>query len=530
MKRNSLFLGLLIATACAAFSGCRKEPEAQAEFLGMRLVAEGFGGAAKAAVSGNNSYWIDGETVRINGTDYPVTVPDGGTAAYVRNVEEAATYRALYPNTLNSSAALDDNNVTVTLPATYTYRRSGSLQALDVPMAALGASGERLYFQHLTAALTVEVVNDFGIDLAVDSIVVTSNSYQISGSKSVTLAETITVEPNGSPASAADKRVTVRFDGGTLLTVASGTTERVQVPVLPVGGGNKFTIKVVTHNVDDAVMTYTFERTQATGGALSRKQMAYAKTKFGGVFSVGGGNQVRFAPGNLQYYCSSSAPQWRFAQHQYDNATFNINNYAENSRAWIDLFGFASSGYSGHNPWEKGTNHSFYYPGSEYHSISGTNYDWGYNTISNGGNTAGVWRTLTASEWDYLVHSRSGKIAKAKCISDSHKGMIILPDDWELPSDCDFNASTINNYTAAQWKKMEVAGAIFLPANGYRDASSQSNTSYGFYWSDAVYSHTSSQTKVKCMMFNHTSGATFGDDVIYDAYLGMSVRLVRDVE
>ena len=39
--------------------------------------------------------------------------------------------------------------------------------------------------------------------------------------------------------------------------------------------------------------------------------------------------------------------------------------------------------------------------------IAGTNYDWGVNNaISNGGNEAGLWRTLTIEEWKYLMESR----------------------------------------------------------------------------------------------------------------------------
>ena len=52
------------------------------------------------------------------------------------------------------------------------------------------------------------------------------------------------------------------------------------------------------------------------------------------------------------------------------------------------------------------TSYSDYGDGSN--DIAGTNYDWGvYNKISNGGNQAGMWRTLTSSEWNHLISGRA---------------------------------------------------------------------------------------------------------------------------
>ena len=156
-------------------TACQKEEEIK----DMRLVAEGFGSGNKAAVEDNAVYWVEGETLRINGVDKVVQV--SGSQAYVVDVADPADdiYRALYPNSLNASADLTDNDVTVAIPRVYVYRVSNGRQALDLPMAAYGsASGGSLMFMHLTAAITVQVVNNFGIDIMVDSIVVVSNSYQ----------------------------------------------------------------------------------------------------------------------------------------------------------------------------------------------------------------------------------------------------------------------------------------------------------------------------------------------------------------
>lgn len=488
----------------------------------MQLLAEGYSGGGKAAVEANASYWVDGETVRINGADYRVNVTDGG--ASVTDVPQADTYRALYPNTLASSAALNDDEVTVTIPAVYVYRKAGGRQALDVPMAAYGTSNSRLMFKHLTAAVTVWVVNNFGIDLLVDSIVVSSDDYQLSGSRTITLGSTINVEAC-STATAADKRVTVLFNGGTALKVNSGDSVAVQVPVLPVGTGNKFTISVATHNADTTVMQYTFSRKQNSGGTLARAQMGYAPARFGGVFSVSSSQKVRFAPGNLQYYCSSTNPQWRFALHQYDIADFADSNYGANTNKWIDYFGFATSGAKNAPvPYLFSTSSGSYNPGIT--DISGTKFDWGWNnSISNGGKAAGIWRTMTQSEWSYLL-GRTGKVGKGKVSSVS--GVIILPDDFQLPTGISFTAGadlayTTNQYSSVQWAKMEVAGAVFLPVNGKRNGKSRETTTNGYYWS----SNTKTTTTAYFYYFDGSSSSISNS---INLYYGLAVRLVRDVQ
>ena len=57
------------------------------------------------------------------------------------------------------------------------------------------------------------------------------------------------------------------------------------------------------------------------------------------------GDQVCFSQGNLQYFCSTSSPEWRFAEHQYDYVAFDGSAYSENSGKWIDLFCYGTSGY-----------------------------------------------------------------------------------------------------------------------------------------------------------------------------------------
>lgn len=521
-KRIYHFIALAIVLVGMTI-GCQKErPE------GMLLVAEGFGGG-KAVVEGNHCYWAENDSVRINGVDYEVQID--GMTAYVTGVPGAETYRALYPNSLNRSSLLTDNIVNVDIPSSYVYRKSGDLQVVDVPMAAIGNGSERLYFQHLTAAVTVEIVNNFGIDITVDSLVLLSDNYQICGSRTITLANPISV-PAVASDEASQKRVTVFFNGGATLTVASGDTAQVQVPVLPVGDGNKFTVKVATHNAGDTEMKYTFERKQTTGGPLQRKYIAYASAKFGGVFSVSATKKVRFAPGNLQY--STSASKWRFAQNQKDVVSYDASAYGTNPGGWIDLFGFGTSGANGYSPYRTVNTESSYYHSGD---ISKTNYDWGwYNAIENGGNTAHIWRTATYNEWNFLLNSRANYAQRrAGGKVDGVVGLIILPDDFEVPVGVTFtenvyNTSTYNRLTPEKWAKMEVAGAIFLPITGYRNGTTRYGEDGGYYWTDKLFVNTVSG--VKYYSANNIKIASNGTPEIGSKTIayGMAVRLVRDVQ
>ncbi|MBP5563076.1 MAG: hypothetical protein J6X51_03480, partial [Bacteroidales bacterium] len=213
-----------------------------------------------------------------------------------------------------------------------------------------------------------------------------------------------------------------------------------------------------------------------------------------GIFSVSSSKKVYFSQGNLQYRASDG--RWKFAEHQYDyigDANSNISSTYSN---YIDLFGWGTSGWNSgavcYQPWSISTSYSDYYPGGSYtNNLTGNcaNADWGvYNAIYNGGNQSGQWRTLTKDEWVYVFQGRnnaSSKYGHGKV--NGVCGMILLPDNWSLPSGLSFTAgdsSWANSYTADQWVQMEANGAVFLPAAGVRFGTSVNNVgSYGFYWS-----------------------------------------------
>ncbi len=72
--------------------------------------------------------------------------------------------------------------------------------------------------------------------------------------------------------------------------------------------------------------------------------------------------------------------------------------------------------------------------------------DWGiYNPIVNGGNQAGLWRTLTGTEWGYVLGRRWTPYAIA--IVNGVWGVVVLPDGWDEPETLPTEPSTESDNT-----------------------------------------------------------------------------------
>ena len=278
-----------------------------------------------------------------------------------------------------------------------------------------------------------------------------------------------------------------------------------------------------------------------------------------GLFSVSATEQVYFSKGNLQfqeYYLLDMQgggewiERWKFANDQYDifgdkNSSIALHVLAPTDTRYIDLFGWGT----GLAPTKHTTNNADY------------NYfgEWGNKPIFNGGNTYEQWRTLTKDEWLYLFQGRRDA---AKLFGFGHielsngdlvKGVFLLPDIWDdamraehnfhsaaekgvewlegnfayysIPNDDDPYLYEHNEYkvTDKSWEKLEDAGAVFLPAAGYReDASVHKSWGYnecGWYWSSTP----DNNDKSYFLYFSSTRLHPRRDN----KYYGCSVRLVR---
>ncbi len=195
------------------------------------------------------------------------------------------------------------------------------------------------------------------------------------------------------------------------------------------------------------------------------------------LFSINPEEMVRFSPGNLQY--NPTNDEYRFAPNQTDYIGNNNPSISSSNNAWIDLFGWGT----GLNPTNISTNYRDYL---EFN-------DWGLNKI--GEYAPNTWRTLSYSEWYYLMFERDNA-ANLKGIAQVNgvNGLILLPDNWESTDSISFK-SGVNDYphpsgysdfqklSSAEWDKIEDSGAVFLPAGGYRDGTDVSQVqNIGHYW------------------------------------------------
>ena len=290
---------------------------------------------------------------------------------------------------------------------------------------------------------------------------------------------------------------------------------------------------------------------------------AASNDKLPGAFSVSGTKVVYFSKGNLQYQASTNT--WRFAKNQYEavggsNGSGNVAPYntssanespSDSQTGWIDLFGWAASGISrdgvnAYQPYSTSTT-SADYGTTTTKSASETlgNYDWSKNMGDD-------WRTLTAEEWGYLIgpgnigttpsdqranYQSLRGLCKITVSGTEYPGMIILPDDLynNLPTEgdiaskwaaCAVAAGSLNytkaTFTEAEWTALQAAGAVFLPAAGYRNVTSVRDAgARGGYWSSSA----SSETSAFYLVF--LEGYLGSENSSY-RYGGLSVRLVSE--
>lgn len=256
-----------------------------------------------------------------------------------------------------------------------------------------------------------------------------------------------------------------------------------------------------------------------------------------GIFSVGANTRVNFSQGNLQYQASSNT--WRFATNQYDYLGSGNANISSSYSGWIDLFCWGTSGYNHgavcYQPWSTSTTNSDYYAYGSYtynlYDQTGK-ADWGYNRISNGGNTLDSWRTPTRAEWAYMLNTRNtaSGIRYAKAQVNGVKGLILLPDDWSASyyslnstntSGADFSTNVISSSVWAN--NLESHGAVFLPTAGMRFGTQLGSIGvYGLYWSSSYYDSDNAGYLVL------GSDRVEANDV--DRRGGVSVRLVTPVQ
>ena len=163
------------------------------------------------------------------------------------------------------------------------------------------------------------------------------------------------------------------------------------------------------------------------------------------------GDQVQFAPGNLQYVVSTGTWQLAASQTTMVGLSAWFVNANPSYTGPIDLF-----------PWAD----------------------------TYGDSIEGGWRMLTEAEWQYLLREEDpedpgqGPMNAGLAMIVTQHVLMLVPDDWHEYGDITFTPGytkwTANRYDLANQSSLEESGVVFLPCTT-EDA--EMSDYWGNYWS-----------------------------------------------
>ena len=532
MKKKAIVL--LAFTAALTAVSCQKEAMKEAETTltgeGMTIsaVSEGIGVAAKADLAYKyDVIWRKLDRICVKNSDKSVefTLTDGeGTTKGTFSSGESISgeVEGFYPASVANliwPAEQQNNHV----PPMYCKKTLSSTQNQTFNFASLG-SVLQLNFNSTTA------------DIVLKSIEVKADEA-MSGAFTVEDGQAKVSQPEG------DKPgITLDLGEG----VALGTSAKKFNLAVPAGEYNNLTItfiakdgrKCIIHATKVQTIAYNTVNTLAISGGFK----FYGALP--GVFTVSndGGmtkTQIYFSQGNLWYgkVGDAQTATFNFEANQYDttptsNGGWDASHvshfyWSKDARvAYSENYNNANTTY-GITPDQKDvffTNETV------------TTAKAGFTVNVNGKEQSG-WRTLSTAEWQYLFNTRSSsKVGEtenaryAKATVNGKAGIILLPDTYSHPTGV--TALTyinqvspefkINIYDLAAWNKMEVAGAVFLPAAGDRNGSVVLGVGdSGDYWSSTAYDK------------NYAYSVFFNSSLVYPNEAGFrdggySVRLITE--
>lgn len=533
MKRINtiMIVGLIAGTVLLA--GCKKEHRTVT--LGATIDNSR---DAKVYIDNLTPCWHNNDQVRVNNQTCATSGADG-SSAQITEVTESANYRAIYPADLVGDVDITSSStIAVTLPQEQQYEADNlGDQKVKAPMGAFSRT-ESLTFYNLCSLIKVVISNSMANSFDLERITVTAATAYLSGACSAT----VTGSPNdqiGNMATTANHDVSLVFQATNRPTIGNGDRDTYVYYIVAPAFGTVEDPDNVTITLHTTTGQYaTFEKPGVSLGhnkmatvSLTVSQLegqALGEGVLPGAFSVSGTRQVHFSRGNLQYEVGSDN-NWRFAEHQYDYVGI-VNQYfnSQDWTGWIDLFGWGTGNNPTYNAavssWSSNPTYSQF-------------TDWGENAISNGGNQVNLWRTLDKDEWNYMLNSRDGATSKRGTGNiNGVGGLIILPDEWTLPSGGHFNSGfptndvwTRNSYTVEDWALMEAAGAVFLPAAGVRQ---YPYTVGGVGTSGRYWSSTPSNSITQAYRLYFISTGLYQSDnsiTIENRNYGCSVRLVQNI-
>lgn len=570
MKKSYL---LFIAAGLCCLAACNKEmennetPESPES---VKMITEtinaNLGADTKVTIADDGAFaWTAGENIAVhvsNGDSHKYVVTTSGASAAAASASFTVSYEegysrdafAVYPSTIVATDAANYGQsgkaLDVTLPNEYTLEQvSGTTSPCPMIASNTGSSWE---FYHLCGMLRL-TVNSIPSDAT--GIVIQFPGKKVNGAFSIAstvIPGTSTIE-TATPGSGEDQ-ITVTFDAGVTSATVNlplPTGDYDDVFITPVGSSTK--VAAARH-----IKAGGYTAQAAHGRKLTTTMVSFTVDE--------SGNKVVFAPANLVATIGAdyASTKWFFHANQYDMVytSSSISGKPESYQSFsvganIDLFGFvgASSSFTEKAAW--GISGSI--TNSEYGEAANEllKNDWGESVI--GDYPANFWYTSSISKWEYVFRTRTtaagtapeisgtidARFCKAMLFNNGEGGVlgvILFPDNYVHPdgvvkptgiNDEGGTASSVvnmNNYSKAEWEKMEAAGAIFLPSAGYRQGISLSSvnayTSVEYPMAVRLRAKDAAADGRANRVNVNTGNMAFGGN---QRHLGMSVRLIRDL-
>lgn len=579
MKNRHFFSIVMALTFTVFFGACNKDN--QVIDMDATIVMYGNAGSKVYVDGGENgthfAYWNNSDTVMINGNEYYLSVTtnsDNQTIAAINGVAvNTGGYYAIYP----CDRVISSNNggyPSILMPQVQIYRTDASgHQLIKAPMAAYSSNTGRRELKFTNLCSLIEVYLPEEKEVAYINVTSDDNFLWGKATISGTTNPSLSLNDNATAQDYTTSNKTVTLDCSTNGYVGSNTGG---APAVGVTSAGPFYIVVPARSYSNLkVDVYVFDGTEnghrkvyryrageeTTHSATTNVESNYIYTVTPsnpqeiqppypylgtGEFSVSPTKKVRFAMGNLQYQASTG--MWRFAETQlvsfFDGEGNLVTNGRDSQSAWIDLFGFGTSGKG--NPSYSPTTYA--YNGSyATTTIACTPHDWGVNEISNGGNQPNKWRTLTKSEWQYLMNTNVSTSSPRNnkqyntVVTDANNneiaGVLIFPDDYPIPNTWN-QVTTVLRPNIIQYNAYIEDGAVFLPATGYYSDNIyrglelhdySGSTKDGYYWTSTYDGGVWAYREICESNGGGTQVSCYGGNK-FGGYEGCAVRLVRDVD
>ncbi len=494
-KMKSALLFILLGTMCF-LSSCKKD------YTTLKIRLEQYSDDSKIHLNDYYAVWDDGDMLMINGEAVQVNIV-GENASIT--VPTSDSYVAVYPHDFCTSMVGTD--IALSIPRVQAYETRGANQIVKALMVGKTATGSnRLLLLNRQAVLAITVNND--IDdrngYVIDSIKVESVAGFVSlwGTANMDITEQSPSLNISNDAANRTSIVLAKVVDNQQISLDIATTNEntlyLSIPPILASTGNRFSISLYGHTSNGH---YKFTKAQTGAQTVDIEKNQIVEIPFmlsqaqettlppegaiDGIFSVSQYTKVFFSKGNLEcVYATSSSSTWRFHENQYEM----LNEYRPYP---MDLFFWGNRN-------QPHINHP-----SSLNSWS-ADADWGSHPITNGGNTRGLWRTLSMAEWQYLLGLSSGQnrtfgthTGQGHCYQlvkvREKNGLLIFPD----------NFSDQNQYPAGCELSYVPNGCCFLPVTGYVLNDSRRWLSYGYYWTSTI-----SETSQQAQCFKITPNST----------------------